>query len=143
MPAVDIAAERRAPVSGLPAHNAQAILILAWSDAADRSRPSRERRRLAGMRAKRAKTQMPARRRRSQGRPRPVCRQRSLDSATGRYRVRDARAVGGAFLRMRVMKVLKSLKSAKKRHRDCRIVRRKGRLYVINKTNPRFKARQS
>ena len=63
--------------------------------------------------------------------------------AAGRGRVRHALAAGGAFLRMRVMKVLKSLKSAKKRHRDCRIVRRKGRLYVINKTNPRFKARQS
>ena len=41
-----------------------------------------------------------------------------------------------------VMKVLRSLKSAKTRHRDCRVVRRKGRVYVINKTNPRFKARQ-
>ncbi len=41
-----------------------------------------------------------------------------------------------------VMKVVNSLKSAKKRHRDCRVVRRKGRVYVINKTNPRFKARQ-
>ena len=40
------------------------------------------------------------------------------------------------------MKVVNSLKSAKKRHKDCRIVRRKGRVYVINKTNPRFKARQ-
>jgi len=40
------------------------------------------------------------------------------------------------------MKVKKSLKSLKNRHRDCRIVRRKGRLYVINKTVPRFKARQ-
>ena len=69
--------------------------------------------------------------------------QRSLDRGAGRRKVPRARAVGGAFLRMRVMKVLKSLKSAKKRHRDCRIVRRKGRLYVINKTNPRFKARQS
>jgi len=37
------------------------------------------------------------------------------------------------------MKVRSSLKSLKKRHRD---VRRKGRLYVINKTDPRFKARQ-
>ncbi|HEX8375859.1 MAG TPA: 50S ribosomal protein L36, partial [Geminicoccaceae bacterium] len=27
-------------------------------------------------------------------------------------------------------------------HKDCRLVRRKGRVYVINKTNPRFKARQ-
>ena len=40
------------------------------------------------------------------------------------------------------MKVLSSLKSAKKRHRDCKVVRRKGRTYVINKTNPRYKARQ-
>jgi large subunit ribosomal protein L36 len=40
------------------------------------------------------------------------------------------------------MKVLRSLKSAKKRHKACRVVRRRGRLYVINKKNPRFKARQ-
>jgi large subunit ribosomal protein L36 len=40
------------------------------------------------------------------------------------------------------MKVVNSLKSAKARHKNCRIVRRKGRVYVINKTNPRFKARQ-
>jgi large subunit ribosomal protein L36 len=42
----------------------------------------------------------------------------------------------------RPMKVRSSLKSLKTRHRDCKIVRRKGRLYVINKTDPRFKARQ-
>ena len=30
----------------------------------------------------------------------------------------------------------------KKRSVDCKIVRRKGRLYVINKKNPRFKQRQ-
>ena len=40
------------------------------------------------------------------------------------------------------MKVRSSLKTLKTRHRDCKLVRRKGRLYVINKTNPRFKARQ-
>jgi len=40
------------------------------------------------------------------------------------------------------MKVRNSLRSLKGRHRDCRIVRRKGRVYVINKINPRFKARQ-
>ncbi|MDP6351126.1 MAG: type B 50S ribosomal protein L36 [Alphaproteobacteria bacterium] len=40
------------------------------------------------------------------------------------------------------MKVLKSLRSAKRRHKDCRVVRRKGKVYVINKTHPRFKARQ-
>ena len=37
---------------------------------------------------------------------------------------------------------LRSIKSAKTRHRDCRVVRRKGRIYVINKTQRRFKARQ-
>jgi len=40
------------------------------------------------------------------------------------------------------MKVASSIKSLKNRHRDCQVVRRKGRVYVINKTNPRFKARQ-
>lgn len=40
------------------------------------------------------------------------------------------------------MKVVNSLKSMKSRHKECRIIRRKGRLYVINKRNPRFKARQ-
>ncbi|MDE3015331.1 MAG: type B 50S ribosomal protein L36 [Pseudomonadota bacterium] len=40
------------------------------------------------------------------------------------------------------MKVLSSLKCAKKRDKNCRVVRRKGRVYVINKKNPRFKARQ-
>jgi large subunit ribosomal protein L36 len=40
------------------------------------------------------------------------------------------------------VKVRNSLKTAKRRHKDCRLVRRKGRVFVINKTNPRFKARQ-
>ncbi len=40
------------------------------------------------------------------------------------------------------MKVLSSLKSAKARDKHCRIVRRKGRIYIINKKNPRYKARQ-
>ena len=40
------------------------------------------------------------------------------------------------------MKVASSIKTLKNRHPDCKVVRRKGRLYVINKTNPRFKARQ-
>ncbi|MCQ8185645.1 MAG: 50S ribosomal protein L36 [Parvularculaceae bacterium] len=40
------------------------------------------------------------------------------------------------------MKVRSSIKSLKNRHRDCRVVRRKGRIYVINKTQRRFKARQ-
>lgn len=41
-----------------------------------------------------------------------------------------------------IMKVLTSLKSAKNRHPDCQVVRRRGRVYVICKTNPRFKAVQ-
>jgi large subunit ribosomal protein L36 len=40
------------------------------------------------------------------------------------------------------MKIVNSLKSLKKRDKNCRIVRRKGRTYVINKANPRYKARQ-
>jgi large subunit ribosomal protein L36 len=40
------------------------------------------------------------------------------------------------------MKVRNSLKSLRTRHRDNKIVRRKGRVYIINKTNSRFKARQ-
>lgn len=40
------------------------------------------------------------------------------------------------------MKVRNSLKSLRARHRDNRVVRRKGRLFIINKTQKRFKARQ-
>lgn len=40
------------------------------------------------------------------------------------------------------MKVLNSLKSARSRHKNCKLIRRHGRVYVINKTNPKFKARQ-
>ncbi|MEN1729089.1 MAG: type B 50S ribosomal protein L36 [Pseudomonadota bacterium] len=40
------------------------------------------------------------------------------------------------------MKVLSSLKSAKSRHPDCQIVKRRGKVYVICKSNPRFKAVQ-
>ena len=41
-----------------------------------------------------------------------------------------------------VMKVVSSLKTLKVRDRNSQIVKRRGRLYVINKRNPRFKARQ-
>ena len=40
------------------------------------------------------------------------------------------------------MKVRNYLKSLRSRHRDNRLVRRRGRVYIINKTNRRFKARQ-
>ena len=53
-----------------------------------------------------------------------------------------ARRDGGPPKSPDAMKVRSSLKSLKGRHRDCKLVRRKGRIYVINKTNPRFKARQ-
>ena len=35
-----------------------------------------------------------------------------------------------------------SLKSIKKRDLNSKLVRRRGRVYIINKTNPKFKARQ-
>jgi large subunit ribosomal protein L36 len=40
------------------------------------------------------------------------------------------------------MKVKNSIKSLRARHRDCQVVRRRGRVFVINKTQKRFKARQ-
>jgi len=40
------------------------------------------------------------------------------------------------------MKIRNSLKSAKARDKNCKIVKRRGKVYVINKQNPRFKARQ-
>lgn len=40
------------------------------------------------------------------------------------------------------MKIRNSLKSAKARDKNCRVVRRRGRVYVINKKNPRMKTRQ-
>jgi large subunit ribosomal protein L36 len=40
------------------------------------------------------------------------------------------------------MKVKNSLKSLKNRDKNCQLVKRKGRMYIINKKKPRFKARQ-
>jgi large subunit ribosomal protein L36 len=40
------------------------------------------------------------------------------------------------------MKIRNSLKSLRTRHRANRLVRRKRRVYIINKVNRRFKARQ-
>lgn len=56
--------------------------------------------------------------------PLPLFKDNKLDRDTGTMRVRN------------------SLRTAKKRDKNCRVVRRKGRVYVINKSNPRFKARQ-
>ena len=40
------------------------------------------------------------------------------------------------------MLVKRSLRALKNRHRDNKLVRRRGRIFIINKKNPRFKARQ-
>jgi large subunit ribosomal protein L36 len=40
------------------------------------------------------------------------------------------------------MKVASSLKSLKKRDLNSKLVKRRGKIYVINKKNPKFKARQ-
>ena len=40
------------------------------------------------------------------------------------------------------MKIASSLKSLKKRDLNSKLVKRKGKVYVINKKNPRYKARQ-
>ena len=40
------------------------------------------------------------------------------------------------------MKIYSSVKSKKTRDKDCKVVGRKGRVYVINKKNPKMKARQ-
>ena len=40
------------------------------------------------------------------------------------------------------MKIRNSLKTAKVRDKKCVLVSRRGRLYVLNKKNPRLKARQ-
>ena len=47
------------------------------------------------------------------------------------------RSAGG-----RTMKIKNSLRSLRGRDRDNRLVRRKGRVYIINKKNPRYKVRQ-
>ena len=51
-------------------------------------------------------------------------------------------AAGSNPADVRPMKIRNSLKSLRGRHRDNQLVRRKGRVYVINKTQKRFKARQ-
>ena len=40
---------------------------------------------------------------------------------------------------LQIMKIKSSLKSIKKRDLNSKLVRRRGRVYIINKTNPKFK----
>ena len=56
--------------------------------------------------------------------------------------LRQARARGATIFFWAFMKVVSSIKSAKVRHPACQVVRRKGKIYVINKVEPRYKARQ-
>ena len=40
------------------------------------------------------------------------------------------------------MKVVSSIGNLKNRSKDCQVVKRRGRIYVICKSDPRFKVRQ-
>jgi large subunit ribosomal protein L36 len=40
------------------------------------------------------------------------------------------------------MKIASSLKSLKKRDINSKLVRRRGKIYIVNKKNPKYKARQ-
>jgi large subunit ribosomal protein L36 len=66
----------------------------------------------------------------------------NLDMEGVRGSVPLAPAICRPHQKASAMKVRNSLKSLRSRHRDNRLVRRKGRVYIINKTNRRFKARQ-
>jgi large subunit ribosomal protein L36 len=54
----------------------------------------------------------------------------------------DRFARKGRSTEFETMKIRNSLKSLRARHRDNQLVRRKGRVYIINKVQKRFKARQ-
>ena len=53
-------------------------------------------------------------------------------------KARESRTLPG----YKIMKIASSLKSLKKRDLNSKLVRRRGRVYIINKKNPKFKARQ-
>ncbi len=60
---------------------------------------------------------------------------------------RDAFPSGtsNVIVERKIIKKLNTMKvkaSVKKRSEDCKIVRRKGRVYIICKKNPKFKMRQ-
>lgn len=66
----------------------------------------------------------------------------SLESGMGAPRTSTVGFTRSVRISGCAMKVRNSLKSLRNRHRDNRLVRRKGRVYIINKTQKRFKARQ-
>jgi large subunit ribosomal protein L36 len=76
---------------------------------------------------------------------RDLVRAVALPGSRGLHRPVPGRVIAprvGKPDRYQTMKIKNSLKSLRTRHRDNRLVRRKGRVYIINKTNPRYKARQ-
>src|SRR3546814_3157909 len=70
-----------------------------------------------------------------------LSQRRRLTFSGLRHRCAPSRSNAQTFTE-KTMKIRNSLKSLKDRHRDNRVIRRRGRTYVINKTNRRFKARQ-
>jgi len=71
-----------------------------------------------------------------------IRREIALHRSFDRYRSRPGASARIDFQPLHAMKVLSSLASAKRRHADCQVVKRKGTVYVICKSNPKFKARQ-
>ena len=65
-----------------------------------------------------------------------------MNRAYGVYVCIETGRNGRLFFGIGPMKVRNSLKSLRTRHRDNQLVRRKGRVYIINKTQKRYKARQ-
>ena len=74
--------------------------------------------------------------------PHPLARAASRSACLASRLVDTIARFGNPISQELAVKVLSSLKSAKQRHRDCKIVRRRGKVFVICKSNPRFKARQ-
>ena len=60
---------------------------------------------------------------------------------SGKMRMHYIKILPGDKVKVEI-RYMKTRASLKKRTADCKIVRRKGRLFVINKKNPKFKLRQ-
>jgi large subunit ribosomal protein L36 len=56
--------------------------------------------------------------------------------------IQRARGASFCFAEGLTMKVANSLKALMGRHRANKLVRRRGRIYIINKVDKRYKARQ-
>ncbi len=52
----------------------------------------------------------------------------------------ESRSLPG--FKLKIMKIASSLKSLKKRDLNSKLVKRRGKVFIINKKNPKFKARQ-